>query len=126
MVADFPSWSELSLAAGDRRAASGRRAPVSGRFSRVRIDPARGAATHIGDQPSEFPRIDDRLTGRRHRYLTVGWRSRCRRGKRACTGGARAVAMSPPITGMAVSSALLRSCPIIGRDSSMPVTGTPR
>ncbi len=86
VVADFPSWSELSLAAGDRRAASGRRAPVSGRFSRVRIDPARGAATHIGDQPSEFPRIDDRLTGRRHRYLTVGWRSRCRRGKRACTG----------------------------------------
>jgi carotenoid cleavage dioxygenase-like enzyme len=24
------------------------------------------------EQPSEFPRIGDRLTGRRHRYLTVG------------------------------------------------------
>ena len=74
MVADFPSWSELSMAAGDRRAASGQRAPVRGQFSRVSIDPARGAATvtQVGEQPSEFPRIDDRLTGRRHRYLTVG------------------------------------------------------
>ena len=36
------------------------------------------------------------------------------------------MAMSPAITGMAVSSALVRSCSIIGRDSSMPVTGTPR
>ena len=62
VVADFPSWSELSLAAGDRRAADGRRAPVSGQFSRVTIDPARGTAsvTRVGDQPSEFPRIDDR------------------------------------------------------------------
>jgi hypothetical protein len=34
--------------------------------------------------------------------------------------------MSPAITGIAVSPALARSCPIIGRDSSMPVTGTPR
>jgi len=74
VVADFPSWSELSMAAGDRRAASGQRAPVRGQFSRVSIDPARGAATitQVGEQASEFPRIDDRLTGRRHRYLTVG------------------------------------------------------
>jgi carotenoid cleavage dioxygenase-like enzyme len=28
--------------------------------------------TQVGEQASEFPRIDDRLTGRRHRYLTVG------------------------------------------------------
>ena len=28
--------------------------------------------TRVGDQPSEFPRIDDRLTGRPHQYLTVG------------------------------------------------------
>ena len=74
VVADVPGWSALSLAAGDRRAADGQQAPVRGRLSRVSIDPARGAATvtHVSDQPSEFPRIDDRLTGRRHRYLTVG------------------------------------------------------
>ena len=64
VVADFPGWSALSLAAGDRRAADGQQAPVRGRLSRVSIDPVRGAAsvTHVGDQPSEFPRIDDRLT----------------------------------------------------------------
>jgi carotenoid cleavage dioxygenase len=28
--------------------------------------------TEVGDLASEFPRIDDRLTGRPHRYLTVG------------------------------------------------------
>lgn len=28
--------------------------------------------THVSDQPSEFPRIYDRLTGRRRQYLTVG------------------------------------------------------
>jgi carotenoid cleavage dioxygenase-like enzyme len=73
VIADFPCWNELSMAAGDRRAAGGGRDPVSGRFSRVSIDPARGtaAATQVGETPSEFPRIDDRLTGRRHRYLTV-------------------------------------------------------
>jgi carotenoid cleavage dioxygenase-like enzyme len=74
VVADFPWWDTLSLAAGDRRAANGQRTPVSGRFSRVSVDPARATAdlTHIGEGASEFPRIDDRLTGRRHRYLTVG------------------------------------------------------
>jgi carotenoid cleavage dioxygenase-like enzyme len=74
VVADFPWWNELSMAAGDRRAANGHPAPVSGRFSRVTIDPTQGTAsvTHVGDGPSEFPRIDDRLTGRRHQYLTVG------------------------------------------------------
>ena len=73
VVADFPCWNELSMAAGDRRAASGRSDPVSGHFSRVSVDPARGTAavTRVGEAPSEFPRIDDRLTGRRHRYLTV-------------------------------------------------------
>lgn len=37
-----------------------------------------------------------------------------------------AVAMSPTVTGMVSSSTLVRSCSIIGRESSMPVTGTPR
>jgi carotenoid cleavage dioxygenase-like enzyme len=74
VVADFPWWNTLSMAAGDRRPANGQRTPVNGRFSRVSVDPARGTAdlTHIGEGSSEFPRIDDRLTGRRHRYLTVG------------------------------------------------------
>ena len=74
VVADFPSWSALSLAAEDRRSADGQRVPVRGRLSRISIDPARGAATvtHVSDQSSEFPRIDDRLTGRHHQYLTVG------------------------------------------------------
>jgi carotenoid cleavage dioxygenase-like enzyme len=74
VVADFPWWSTLSIAAGDRRAANGQRDAVRGRFSRVSINPANGTATltHIGDTCSEFPRIDDRLTGRPHRYLTVG------------------------------------------------------
>ena len=40
--------------------------------------------------------------------------------------GARAVAMSPTTTGMVVSSTLVRSWSIIGWDSSIPVTGTPR
>jgi carotenoid cleavage dioxygenase-like enzyme len=57
VVADFPSWSELSLAAGDRRAADGRRAPVSGQFSRVIVDPARSTAsvTRVGEQPQRVP-----------------------------------------------------------------------
>jgi carotenoid cleavage dioxygenase len=47
---------------------------VTGRLIRVTVDPVRGTASQavVGDQPSEFPRIDDRLTGRRHQYLTVG------------------------------------------------------
>ena len=77
LIADFPSWSELSMGAGDRRSAKNGHPPVTGRFTRVSVDPVRGSATvtDVGEQPSEFPRIDDRLTGRRHRYLTVGARS---------------------------------------------------
>jgi carotenoid cleavage dioxygenase-like enzyme len=74
VIADFPSWSELSMGAGDRRAAGNQRQPVTGRFTRVSVDPARGTAAlaDVAALPSEFPRIDDRLTGRRHRYLTTG------------------------------------------------------
>jgi carotenoid cleavage dioxygenase-like enzyme len=74
VVADFPWWSTLSIAAGDRRAANGQREPARGRLSRISINPANGTAalTYVGDSGSEFPRIDDRLTGRPHRYLTVG------------------------------------------------------
>lgn len=71
VVADFPWWSELSLAAGDRRPANGQQAPVCGRFSRVSIDPARGAATVTTSVTSPASSRAS-TTGRRHRYLTVG------------------------------------------------------
>jgi carotenoid cleavage dioxygenase-like enzyme len=74
VVLDFPWWDRLSMGAGDRRAAGQQLARVSGQFARVTVDPARGSASlaEVGPVSSEFPRIDDRLTGRRHRYLTVG------------------------------------------------------
>jgi carotenoid cleavage dioxygenase len=74
VVIDFPRWSTLTMGAGDGRAAGDSPSRLAGSFSRVTIDPARGAATLTGidDVPTEFPRIDDRLTGRQHRYLTVG------------------------------------------------------
>jgi carotenoid cleavage dioxygenase-like enzyme len=74
VIVDFPRWSKLSLGAGDRRAADGEHASLRGSFCRASIDVARGTAalTEIDGLPTEFPRIDDRLTGRRHRYLTAG------------------------------------------------------
>lgn len=41
-----------------------------GRLDRYLLDPATGAATlvRLDDRPQEMPRIDDRRTGRRHRY----------------------------------------------------------
>lgn len=46
-------------------------------FTRAVIDPTAGRFElhHLDDLGNEFPRIDDRLTGRRHRYLTVAGRS---------------------------------------------------
>jgi carotenoid cleavage dioxygenase-like enzyme len=74
VIVDFPRWSRLTMGAGDRRAADGQPASLRGSFCRATIDVARGTArlTTIDDRPAEFPRIDDRLTGRRHRYLTAG------------------------------------------------------
>jgi carotenoid cleavage dioxygenase-like enzyme len=74
VIVDFPRWSRISLGAGDRRPAGGPAAPVRGSFCRASIDVARGTArlTVLDDGPSEFPRIDDRLTGRRHRYVLAG------------------------------------------------------
>ena len=42
-------------------------------FTRATIDPARGTVDmhHLDQVGTEFPRIDDRLIGRKHRYLTV-------------------------------------------------------
>ena len=46
-------------------------------LTRATLHPATGTfeLNHLDDIGSEFPRIDDRLTGRRHRYLTVAGRS---------------------------------------------------
>ncbi len=67
IVLDFPWWSTLGLAAG------GASEPVRGAFTRATLDPGRGtvALEHLDAAGTEFPRIDDRRTGRRHRYLTV-------------------------------------------------------
>ncbi|MET0578907.1 MAG: carotenoid oxygenase family protein [Ilumatobacteraceae bacterium] len=46
-------------------------------FTRATLDPAAGTADlqHLDAIGTEFPRIDDRLTGLAHRYLTVAGRS---------------------------------------------------
>ena len=65
---DFPWWSSLPLGL------TGPGEPLHGAFTRATLDPAGGRLEleHLDATASEFPRIDDRLTGRRHRYLTVG------------------------------------------------------
>lgn len=67
IVFDFPWWSGL----GSLDPSSG---PVRGAFARATIRPGHASVDleHVGDLVSEFPRIDDRRTGRRYRYLTVG------------------------------------------------------
>ena len=49
------------------------RADVRFGFTRATIDPACGSITldHLDDSGCEFPRIDDRLTGEQHRYVTL-------------------------------------------------------
>src|SRR6185436_7910504 len=48
--------------------------PPTGSYVRAAIDPDAGTMelTTINDVVSEFPRIDDRLLGSRHRYVVVG------------------------------------------------------
>jgi all-trans-8'-apo-beta-carotenal 15,15'-oxygenase len=63
---DFPWWSLLGNAGGDF-------SKVTGAMSRLVLDPSSGASelTHLDHLDTEFPRIDDHLIGRQHRYLTV-------------------------------------------------------
>ncbi len=70
VVVDFPWWSALTVGS---LPSSGLR----GAFTRARLQPGRGTfeLTHLDDSRTEFPRIDDRLTGRPHRYLTVSRKS---------------------------------------------------
>ena len=67
IVLDFPWWSTLRLGlAGDED-------PMHGAFTRATLNPVRGTIDleHLDETGTEFPRIDDRLVGREHRYVTV-------------------------------------------------------
>lgn len=68
---DFPCSSAPSMAV------RGDGTPVTGGFARATINPAAGSVdVHLLDDHSlEYPRIDDRLTGQRHRHLIVAGRS---------------------------------------------------
>ena len=68
IVVDFSRWSFFSLGGDD--------APT-GSMTRARITPAAGTATFsdFDQRSTEFPRIDDRLTGRPHRFFTVSVKS---------------------------------------------------
>jgi carotenoid cleavage dioxygenase-like enzyme len=75
VVVDFSWWSEFSL---------GPDAARTGAFTRARLAPASGSVdlTHLDARKSEFARIDDRLTGQRHQYVTVSRKSGRRDGLR--------------------------------------------
>ncbi len=66
VVVDFPWWSNLGLALDGG-------APAHGAFTRARLDLGRGTVelAHLDHHNTEFPRVDDRLVGRPHRYVTV-------------------------------------------------------
>jgi carotenoid cleavage dioxygenase len=71
VVIDFPWWSgpRLVLPQSDQQ-------EVSTGFVRATVDPDHGTVDiqHLDDNHTEYPRVDDRLLGRPHRYLTVaGW-----------------------------------------------------
>ena len=63
---DFPGFNTLGFLDP--------RTPVTGAYTQAVLDPDAGTIerTVLRDEISEFPRIDDRLVGRRHRYVTVG------------------------------------------------------
>jgi carotenoid cleavage dioxygenase-like enzyme len=64
IVLDFPWWSRLPMGGGE---------PITGYFARATVDPSRRSVdlTTVEQRATEFPRIDDRLTGLPHRYLTT-------------------------------------------------------
>ncbi|MFF3215691.1 carotenoid oxygenase family protein [Streptomyces sp. NPDC002886] len=69
VVLDYVQWSRLTVG-GEREPGA---APASGGLVRARIDPVAGtmARTPLDDARVEFPRIDDRLIGRRHRHVAL-------------------------------------------------------
>ncbi len=66
VLIDFPWWSSLGFAVDQSE-------PLRGSLVRATLDPGRGSIdlVHVEERGTEFPRIDDRLIGRPHRYLTV-------------------------------------------------------
>lgn len=68
VVVDFSWWSDFSLVPRPGR---------TGAFTRMRLSPRAGTATldHLDHAMTEFARIDDRLCGRPHRYVTVSQKS---------------------------------------------------
>jgi carotenoid cleavage dioxygenase len=66
IVVDFPRWSHLAFAVRDAQ-------PLRGSLVRATMDPKRLRIdlTTVDGRGSEFPRIDDRLVGHMHRYVTV-------------------------------------------------------
>jgi carotenoid cleavage dioxygenase-like enzyme len=72
VVIDFPSWSEPAMISSQSD-----QHRIRGGFARATVDPAHGTVDvqHLDAVRTEFPRIDDRLIGRPHRYLTVAGHS---------------------------------------------------
>ena len=68
VIMDFSWWSSFSLAPDPDKA---------GAFMRATLHPAKGTLdmARLDDRPSEFARIDERRTGRQHRYVTVSRKS---------------------------------------------------
>jgi carotenoid cleavage dioxygenase-like enzyme len=66
IVVDYPGFNTLAFLDPHT--------PVVGSYTRAVLDPDAGTMerTVLHDVVSEFPRIDDRRLGRRHRYVTVG------------------------------------------------------
>ncbi|MER8184593.1 carotenoid oxygenase family protein [Kitasatospora sp. NPDC094015] len=69
VVLDYVEWNRLTVGPGT----GGGSDPVTARLVRARIDPAGGrmSRTVLDDARVEFPRIDDRLIGRRHRRTAL-------------------------------------------------------
>lgn len=68
VVVDFSWWSSFNLSPDASR---------TGAFTQMRLSPGSGTAslTHLDQRISEFARIDDRLCGQPHRYVTVSQKS---------------------------------------------------
>lgn len=66
VVLDFPWWSVLGFGVKGAE-------PARGAFVRATLDLRLGSIdlVQVDERTTEFPRIDDRLTGLPHRYLTV-------------------------------------------------------
>ncbi|MCX4775602.1 carotenoid oxygenase family protein [Streptomyces sp. NBC_01264] len=69
VVLDYVQWSRLTVGSEPEPGAT----PASGGLVRARIDPVAGTMvrTLLDDARVEFPRIDDRRIGRRHRYAAL-------------------------------------------------------